>query len=152
MVFWSVPCFRAIWTWLQSDWNVCLHNKLSAMLNYQLDNAFPYFSLCMFLVFTGNNLNPAKNVGCHFQSAKLSAPRMQVRISECFSMFDTNRSKTCTNNASSNISGVGSLISCDAKGTPWSLQVSFHVNGRPAWKPNLTLSIYVVSFDQKSAT
>ena len=110
MVFWSVPCFRAIWTWLQSDWNVCLHNKLSAMLNYQLDNTFPYFSLCMFLVFTGNNLNPAKNVGCHSQSAKLSAPRMQVRISECFSMFDTNRSKTCTNNASSNISGASSLV------------------------------------------
>lgn len=73
------------------------------MLNYQLDNILLFFSLCMFLAFTGNNLNPAKNVGCHFQSAKLSAPRMQVRISECFSLFDTNRSKTCTNNASSNI-------------------------------------------------
>lgn len=28
----------------------------------------------------------------------------------CFSLFDTNRSKTCTNNASSNISGASSLV------------------------------------------
>lgn len=65
MVFWSVPCFRAIWTWLQSDWNVCLHHKLSAMLNYQLDNILLYFSPC-----NRKKSEPCKKRGLPFSVCK----------------------------------------------------------------------------------